>query len=60
MPLDGNYALHIQNGGCPATHPTRNVFCQGRAGHYNYLHSPHYAPVISLRNGTETITWTGA
>lgn len=56
--LDGNYTQHLANGGCPATKGT--MFCQGRAGHYNYLTSQHYARLFSLRYGYEAVQWPGA
>jgi hypothetical protein len=60
MTLDGNYELHIQNGGCPSTHPGGRLFCQGSAGHYNYVTSKHFAPTINPRYGTDTVEWVGA
>lgn len=55
--LDGNYAQHIQNGGCPAIHPNGRHFCSEPDGHYDWFSSRHVAHLFSLREGTETLLW---
>lgn len=61
MTIDGNLALHIQNGGCPFVHPNGAWFCQGRAGHEllpPLLAAPHYARVFSKKSGYEAVSWS--
>ena len=60
-PIDGDYGLHLQNGGCPSLHETggqgRQVFCQGRLGHYNFFTSKHYARMFSVKDGFIAVEW---
>ncbi len=65
MALDGNYAQHLLNGGCPSIHPGGVHFCAGMMGHYDFFTSKHYRPTFnpSPRSGrnaepaAQTLEW---
>lgn len=56
--LDGNYELHLQNGGCPTIHPNGRYFCAGHVGHYDFFTSRHYVPTFDHRTKMyEKLEW---
>lgn len=51
MAIDGDYAQHLANGGCPSLHHNGRWFCHGEVGHYSWPDNRHWTKVLKFSRG---------